>query len=94
MNFWPFKPRIGEEAQRVIDSLGREAVKFHVPAGFGEPQVYTDIGAMIAGLPHSVGRIVSIPNFPFTKAEEKAVHAAYRKAVMREQLKITKEGKA
>lgn len=94
MNFWPFKPRIGEEAQQVIDSLGREAVKFHVPSGFGGPHVHTDIGAMVTEVPLLPGRITTSPDFPFTKAEEKAVHAAYRKAVMRGQLKITKGGKA
>lgn len=93
MNFWPFKPRIGEEAQQVIDSLGREAVRFHVPSGFGEPHVYTDIGAMVTEVPFLAGSLSTNPNFPFTKAEEKAVHAAYRKAVMREQLKIAKGGK-
>ena len=90
MNFWPFKPRIGQEAQDIIDSLGREAVKFHVPSGWGEPHVYTDIGAIITEVPLLPGRITTSPHFPFTKHEEKAVHAAYRKAVMREQLKITK----
>lgn len=90
MNFWPFKPCIGPEAQSVIDSLGRDAVMFHVPNGFGEPQVYTDIGAVVTGLPLTNGRVITSPNFPFTASEERAVHAAYRNAVMREQLKIVK----
>lgn len=94
MNFWPFKPRIGQEAQSIIDSLGRDAVRFHVPPGWGEPHVYTDIGAMITGVPHLSGAIISSPHFPLTSHEEKAIHAAYRKAVMREQLKITKASKA
>lgn len=90
MNFWPFKPRIGPEAQAIIDSLGRNAVRFHVPSGLGGPHIYTDIGAMVTELPLAIGRIMTSPDFQFTASEENAVHAAYRKAVMREQLKITK----
>jgi hypothetical protein len=90
VNFWPFKPRIGPEAKSVIDSLGRDAVRFHVPSGFGEPHIYTDIGAMVTEVALTTGRIMTSPNFPFTPSEERAVHAAYRNAVMREQLKIAK----
>lgn len=94
MNFWPFKPRIGEEAQQIIDSLGREALKFHVPSGFGEPQVYTDIGAMVTIVPFTTESLITSPAFEFNKAERNAICAAYRNAVMREQLKIMKGGKA
>lgn len=90
MNFWPFKPRIGEEALNIIESLLRDAVRFHVPKGFGEPQVYTDIGAMVTIVPFTTESLITSPAFEFNKAERNAICAAYRNAVMRAQLKITK----